>query len=231
MFHRLTLVFAAAMLALPAAPSLAAKAPENWDGLVKVKAKKLDLLYLLPDADFRPYSKVMIDRPEIAFHKDWKRDYNMSQRSLGGRVDDEDMRKAIDAGRADFIEALVSAYGKAGYQIVNEPGADVLRVSTGVVNIEVNAPDLMTAGRTRTYTQEAGEATLVLEARDSVSGTLMGRAVDRSLAGDMSYVTWRNRVTNRSDFSMLFSYWAKTSAEGLGKLKAVSPVNVAGITK
>src|SRR3954469_3702567 len=114
MFHRLTLMLAAAALALPAAPILAKAPPENWDGLVKVKAKKLDLLYLHPSADFRPYSKVMIDRPEIAFEKDWKRDYNMSQRSLGGRVDDEDIRKAIDDGRVDFIEALVKAYGKAG---------------------------------------------------------------------------------------------------------------------
>src|SRR4051812_33743766 len=130
MFHRLTLMLAAAALALPAAPTLAKAPPENWDGLVRAKAKKVDLVYLHPDADFRPYAQVMIDKPEVAFEKDWKRDYNMSRRGAGGRVDDEDILRAIDDGRADFIEALVAAYGKAGYEALNAPGADVLRVST-----------------------------------------------------------------------------------------------------
>ena len=48
----------------------------HWDGLIEVKPKRLDAAYLLPGADFRPYKKLMIDPVEVAFKKDWAKDYN-----------------------------------------------------------------------------------------------------------------------------------------------------------
>ena len=42
------LILASALVA--GGPALAAKAPTTWDELVLVKSKKLDLVYLLPDA-------------------------------------------------------------------------------------------------------------------------------------------------------------------------------------
>jgi hypothetical protein len=92
-----------------------------------------------------------------------------------------------------------------------------------VINMDVAAPDMMTAGRSVSFSKEAGEATLVIEVRDSESGQLLGRALDRREAGDsMPYN--RNSTTNRADFSRLFRTWAKFSAEGLTKLKATSPI-------
>ena len=43
----------------------------NWDGLVQVKPKRLDAVFLLPGADFRVYNKIMMDPVEVAFEKDW----------------------------------------------------------------------------------------------------------------------------------------------------------------
>src|SRR5262245_11029369 len=43
----------------------AAKAPDTWDGLIKVKSKRADAVYLQPGADFRPYTKVMLDPTEV----------------------------------------------------------------------------------------------------------------------------------------------------------------------
>jgi len=225
MHARLAPLLIVALIAM-APPALAMKAPDSWDGLVKVDAKKLAAVYLLPDADFRSYSKVIVDRPEVAFKKDWQRQYNRTQRSLGGRVNEKDVRDAIDRASASFVKALSDAYAKAGYELTAQSGPDVLRVSTAIVNLSVDAPDQMTAARSRTYSREAGEATLVLEIRDSVSGSLMGRALDRRLAGDnFSGPYLRNAVTNQSDFEMLFERWAKVSAEGITKLKALSPID------
>lgn len=224
MIARLVPLLGAALVTMvPSSLAAADKMPANWDGLVRVEAKKLAAVYLLPGADFTGYSKVIIDRPQVAFHKDWKRNYNQTQRGLSGRVDDADMRAAIDDGTALFVEALGKAYAQAGYQIVDQPGEDVLRVSTAAVNIAVTSPDQLTASRTTTYAHEAGEATLVVEVKDSLSGALMGRAVDRQIAGDRfgrGYM--RNRSTNRGDFEELFMRWAKISAEGLVRLKADS---------
>jgi hypothetical protein len=202
----------------------AAKAPEEWDGLVRVKSKKLQAVYLQPGADFRGYTKVMIDPTEVAFRKNWARDYNTTASGPSRRVSDADVQKATQQGAAAATDIFAAAFTKAGYPVVQAPGPDVLRVRTAVLNIEVRAPDIPTAGRSRSFANEAGEATLVVEARDSETGALIGRAADRRLAGDTTILS-RTTVSNRSDFRNLVQAWANDSARGLAELKALSPIN------
>ncbi|MEP9359642.1 DUF3313 family protein [Sphingomonas sp. KR3-1] len=220
---------AAALLCL-STPALAQqkKAPENWDGMVRVKAKKVDLAYLLPGADFRGYTKVMIDPTQVAFRKNWQRD--TSDVVTGVHITDEDARRILDEAQKGFNELFVKAYQKAGYQVVTAPAADVLRLSTAVLDIDVEAPDTDSPGITRTYTHEAGGAVLVVEARDSLSGQLLGRAVDGQETSDFGpYI--RNRATNAGAFEQLFTEWADTSVKGLAELKTLSPVDAAGKLK
>jgi hypothetical protein len=54
------LPLAAACLLVTAA-GVAAAPPTEWDGLVQVPSKRLDHVYLQPGADFRGYTKVMLD--------------------------------------------------------------------------------------------------------------------------------------------------------------------------
>jgi hypothetical protein len=183
----------------------------------------MDLVYLAPGADFRTYHKVMLDPTEVAFEKNWKRDFNNQTRGLGRRVDDDDIQKAVTEGGRVATGIFADAFNKGGYPVVSAPGPDVLRIRTAVVNLRVNAPDIQTAGRSYNFAPEAGEATLILEARDSVTGALLGRVVDRRLAGDNS-TALRNRVTNRADFRVLGKTWAKHSVDGLNNLKASSPM-------
>jgi hypothetical protein len=210
--------------AVPFAP-LSAKAPDNIEGLYKVPSKRFDLVYLLPEADFRPYTKVMFDTPEVAFTKNWQRDYNSDVRGTGGRISDQDAQKILNAARSGITEVFAKAFTAGGVQIVTEPGLDVVRLRTSVVNLDVVAPDLMTAGRSRTYSREAGSATLVIEVRDSLTGALLGSAIDtRNIGDSMPFV--RNSVTNRSDFTQAFQRWAKISLDGLNELKQLSPFQV-----
>ena len=208
-------------------PAAAASTPESWDGLVRVKSKTFQLVYLQPGADFRGYTKVMIDPTEVAFRKNWAKDYNSGIRGVGGRVSDADVEKATQQGAAAATDIFSSAFTKAGYSVVKDAGPDVLRVRTLLLNIHVRAPDVPQAGRTRSYASEAGEASLVVEVRDSESGAMMGRAVDRRLAGENSILS-RNQVSNRSDFRNLVQSWANESARGLGELKSLSPVAAGG---
>jgi hypothetical protein len=203
--------------------SAAAKAPPTWDGLVQVKSKKFDLVYLQPGADFRAYTKVLIEPTEVAFAKDWQRDYNRSTRALSSRVSDSDVEEALTKGVAAATDIFTNAWTKGGYTVVSAPGPDVLRVKTGVVNIRVNAPEQMTAGRSYTFSEEAGQATLFIEARDSVTGALLGRAVDQKIVGD-SMALWRTRSSNRADFRDQVQQWADASVRGFSALKSLSPV-------
>jgi hypothetical protein len=204
--------------------ALAADAPESWDGLVQVKPKRMSAAFLLPGADFRTYTKVMIDPTQVAFQKDWQKRINDSRRSLSDRVSDEQAQKILAAARTNFDDVFVDEFTKAGYTIVKEPGPDVLRVSTAVVNLYINAPDTMSAGRSYSFTTEAGEATLILEVRDSLSGALMGRAVDRRETRSSAGVQRSSSVTNQADFRALFRRWAGIAAKGLEELKGLSPV-------
>jgi hypothetical protein len=219
----------AGVLLVAASPLLAqSQATENnWDGLVRVNSDKIELVYLAPGADFRPYTKVILDPSEMAMEKDWLRDQRRDSLGLSGQVTERDVVRALDRGKEQFDKYFAEAYAKAGFGIATGPAGDVLRVSAGVFDIDVVAPDVATPGRSRTYSEEAGAGTLVIEVRDSVTNALLGRAVERRIAGDNG--PWiRNAATNRNDFDQLFRRWAEASANGLTELKALSPVDVNG---
>lgn len=214
-------------IALALSASAARAQPQTeWDGLALQPSTQFGAVYLAPGADFRGYTKIMIDPPEAAFRRDWQRNYNSTQRGLSGRISDNEAREALDLFKTGFGEIFRDAYARAGYQIVATPGPDVLRLRTAVLNIEVGAPDQMSSGRSRTYSEDVGQATLLLEARDSMSNALLGRAVDQHMISD-SYVLQRSRVTNRTDFERLFRSWAQMSVEGLATLRAAMPGNAA----
>jgi hypothetical protein len=196
----------------------------HWDGLVEVKPKRLDAVFLLPGADFREYTKVMMDPVEVAFEKDWAKDYNRDAMTLSQRLEPADLERISEAARDAFTEVFTEEYKKAGLEIVTDPAPNVLRLRPGVVDLYIVAPDQMTSGRSRTYTMEAGRATLFLEARDSTTGALLGRALDRRETRNTGRVQISNSVTNLSDFKALFRQWADISIKGFEALKELSPV-------
>ena len=196
---------------------------QSWDGLVEVKPKRMDAAYLMPGADFRPYRKLMLDPATVAFRKDWMKSVNTAAR-LSERITQEDAEKIAAAARDNFTEVFTEAFRSAGYEIVTAPGADVLRVRAGVVDLYIAAPDTQSSGRSRTYTMEAGEATLFLEVRDSSSGALLGRALDQRATRNTGSLRVANQATNLSDFRVLFRKWADISVKGLDNLRELSPV-------
>lgn len=195
--------------------------PVEWDGLQRVPSKRFDLVYLQPGANFRNYTKVMIQPTEVAFRKNWRRDYNSGTRDLGGRVSDRDVEEAVAKGVQAATDIFRNTWSKRGYAVVDSPGPDVLKVTTGVLNISVSAPDVRTSARSRTFANEAGHATFFVELRDSMTGALLGRAVDSKVAGDNT-AGWRTSVSNRSDFRQIVEEWAEDSVRGLTALKNAS---------
>jgi hypothetical protein len=224
------LVYLAGVSLILGGVAIAADIPPTLNGLVRVNSKQFAGVYLLPNADFRPYSTIMIDPTQVSFKKDWQKEANRSAVRSGGRVSDADARRILDAASASFQKLFVQEYQKAGYHVVNKPGFDVLRLSTAVVNIDVAAPDTHIAGRSYTFSRDVGSAQLIIEAKDSLSGQVLGIVVDRREIDDFRPYL-RNSVTNSAGFESLFSRWAKTSAKGLGLLRSTSPVNAQGIHK
>ena len=200
----------------------AAAPPVEWDGLQRVSSKRMDLVYLQPGADFRAYTKVIVDPTEVSFQKNWRRDYNSTTVGLGSRVSEADIQKAISEGVTAASDIFAKAWTKGGYAVVTEPGPDVLRVKTAIANISVTSPDRQSIGRSYTFSEDAGRATFVIEARDSMTGALLGRAVDQKIVGDDTRASWRTSVSNRADFRDVVERWAANAVRGLTELKGLA---------
>jgi hypothetical protein len=206
-------------LAAPAAPGI----PPTTEGLVKVPSKRLAAVYLLPGADLRTYTKIMIDPVQVSFRKGWLKDVNRS-RGVSRKVSEQDAQEIASAMRSGFEDIFVSEFKAKGYEVVNAPAPDVLRLSAEIANVYLNAPDPMAGAGVRSYTVEAGEATLALAARDSTSNAVLGVAVDRRTTGGAGRATLASPTSNRFEFEELFRDWARACARGLGELKARSPL-------
>jgi hypothetical protein len=178
---RFLLAALATSLALAATPAIAQQPGQTeWDGLVRAPSDNADLVFVAPNADFRPYTRVMIDPTEAAFKRNWVRDYNRDALTVSRRISESEARRMLEEVQSGLQDVFVQAYRDAGYEVATEPAPDVLRLRTGVMNITVSAPEQNTTGRTRSFSEGAGAATLVVEARDSMSGAILGRAVDSS---------------------------------------------------
>ena len=200
------------------------KMPTEWDGLIKRDSKGIDGLYVLPDASFTAYKQVMLDPVNVEFHKNWKKDMNDTI-DISRKVDADDIQR-IRAGLGKMVqEGFSKELSGNGYPVVTAPSADTLRVTAHIINLYVNAPDIPSAGRVRTYTTSTGEMTLVLELRDSVTGQTLARAIDRvEDQNNFNQMQWTNSVTNAADADIAIRFWAKRLRQGLDKVTGKTPV-------
>ena len=198
------------------------QAPESPDSLVKVKPRQMEMAWLLPGADFRPYTKVIISRTQVAFRQNWMKDYNLNSGGIGNFVSQDDANRIMAAAQTNFDDVFVQAFKKAGYEVVTTAGPDVLRVNSSILDLNVNAPLGGSTGQT-TWIITAGDAALIVEVRDTMTNALLGRVADRRATQDLGRQI-ASTATNIYDFRQLFDLWAGICIKALGELKSVSPV-------
>ena len=187
----------------------------SFDGLVAIEDSRVHMAYIDPDADFSVFERVAILDPHVAFRSNWRRDQNRS-RSRNVRASDMERIKEDVAGI--FKDVFTEQLEAAGFEVVNYAGEDVLVLRPAIIDLDVTAPDVRTAGRSRTYTAGTGAATLYLELFDSLSSAIIGRAADRRGAGRSGgFATVSNRVTNRADARREFRVWADKLIEFLNE--------------
>jgi hypothetical protein len=184
------------------------------DGLQLVQRKGLDLLYVRPGATLSAYSKVMIDPVEVAFSKDWK----PSSMEVSAR-DREKIRTGVAEG---FLEVFSKELQeKGGYQVVDTAGPDVLRVTAGIIDLYIEAPDTgRTSGISRSWVVSAGQMTLVGELRDSESGAILARVADRAGGRDTGRMEWATGSSNRAEARRIMGQWASILREALDRARS-----------
>ncbi len=195
----------------------AATPPETWDGLEYRKTKGLDAVYVRPGVEIKVYKNLVLAPVQVAFDKDW--DPNRNSRGMAGRLSSDDMQKIRDDMASEFRRIFGEELAAAGYDIVAKPLDDTLVVAAGLADVYINAPDKMTAGRSISYTMNAGRMTLVMELRDGPTGQLLARVVDRYAGKQTGFATIANSVTNSAEFRRAVTDWAKRLVKGLDKLE------------
>jgi hypothetical protein len=187
------------------APSIAtAQASSSpFPGLELVNSKSVDKLYRRPDVDSSAYQKILISEPVVEFSKNWNpRNYGTYSLSA------EQLKKI----RVDLADLAKSTFAKVladgGYQVVTEAGDGVLEIIPNIVNLNINAPDTQTGGRSRTYTMDAGSMTLALQVSDSVTGTLLAVAYDSKRGSNTGRLQWSTSVSNRAAADRILTGWA-----------------------
>lgn len=189
----------------------------SFDGLHKVENSQADLAWARPDFDLSGYTKIMLVGEGIEYTPAKNRGRTTFERSKPGPYFiDEDTRKRFEEL---VTETFADEMSKIEYfEVVTEPGPDVLMVRGGLLDVESFVPQdpMDQIGRGGVYLSQIGAATLVLELRDSETGAILARSIDRRAAetpGGMMFES--NRVTNANEVRRLVRFWGRRLREGL----------------
>jgi len=200
------------------APAQGADTPPqvSEDGLqLQPQKDKHRIVYIKPGATFTQYQRVAILDSLVEFEKDWQKDYNRSRVGLENKVSDKDVERMKTGLAAEFKKIFVDELqNKGGYQVVDTAAPDVLILRPALLNVEVTAPDLMSAGYGATVVRSAGQMTLYLELWDSTTNTLLARIMDAE-EDNQAFAKQANRVTNTQAADRILREWAHELRERL----------------
>jgi len=153
----------------------------------RVPNSAVEYAYINQEADFSKYTRLMSGGLEIYYPE-------------GEETPDPANLERI---RAYFRDAFAAAIGDA-YEIVTEPGPDVLKVSAQIVDMKISPGGAVfeASGRLRDVVAH-GELTFLMEMSDSVTGQALARAGDKSsdISADKDDATW-------DDVQRAAEYWA-----------------------
>lgn len=221
--HSLRLLVVTASLALIAGcatpvPTVdtSPEAQATFDGLYEVKGSRADQAWARRDFDISPYSKIMLQSAGIEYRPGGKRGRSVSSSSGGPYEVTEDQKARLrEVVREKFLEELSKS---KHFTLVDEPGPDVLLIRGAVLDVVSFVPP-EPSGRSDIYIREVGEATLVLELRDSITEAILARAVDRRAAERAGDFQKSSRVTNTAEVRRLAGTWARLLRERLDAYK------------
>jgi len=192
----------------------------TFDGLVRVQKSVVDAAWVKPTFDLTPYNKLMVVSQGVSFRKLEPVSEFQARKESQFPVKEENKERLSRELRTAFETEL----GKLErYEIVNAPGPDVLLLVGAVIDVVSNIPpdvDSARFGRGGVYLTSIGDATLVIELRDSESGEILARAADRR-AAESPFAFEVNDVTAWAEVRRLASYWASQLRRRLEELEKV----------
>jgi len=190
----------------------------TFDGLVRINHGRFKDSWADPDIDFSRYNKIITGDAVFEF-----RAVKKSASSSSLRRSNESEFWISDANKEKLIEVVSEVFREEldkseKFTRAESAGPDVLIIVGGLHDIVSRVPPEQ-MGRGNIYLSSVGEATLVLEARDSLSGETIYRAIDRRSAEQIGgQMNISNSVTNTSEVRRMARRWATRLREGLDSI-------------
>ena len=188
------------------------------DGLTRINRTIMDAVWAREDIDLSGVTQVRFKSLGVEY-RNVNGPYSGRAGTGQGRARSGQTQFQLDAAtRALFEEEIAGAFmeeiGRSTvFQVTEEAGPDVIDVHVGLLDVVSRVPP-ETVGRSRIFIDSVGEATLVLEIRDSISNTALVRAVDRRAAQNFT-AQESTPPRNRAEVRRLGRRWGQIIRDGL----------------
>ena len=193
----------AAALTAAAAPRIQTgpDAEVTEDGLHRVDGGTLERAWVTPGASLDAYTSVLLTLSEMQFRE--VKDPGMRRSATDFPLTEEQKTGLQRMIQDAFIAELRKS---KRFELTDQPGPRVLEVRGAIVDVVSHVPD-EPAGRGAVFMRSLGEATLVVELRDSVTQQVIARAVDHR-AAERAVPVRSSSVANKSEVRFAAQQWA-----------------------
>jgi len=189
----------------------------SFDGLHKILNSKADAAWALPGMDLSGYTKIKLVGAGIEYRPGGEKGRTMYARSGSGPFE------VTEAQKERFQKAVVESFRdelakSKRFELVEESGPDVLLITGALLDVVSYVPSDDTTARVDVYLSNVGDATLVLEIRDSITNAIFARVIDRRAAEEISGgvgMMPSSRASNTSDVKRMIRRWARALREAL----------------
>ena len=192
----------------------------TFDGLVPVDNSAFQRAWVDPTINLSAYSKILPGGAVFEFRAVRGGGTSMSRSNATEfPISEADQQRLKDLADEVFNEELRNS---TRFTMVDSPGPDVLVVRGAMLDIVSNVPP-QTAGRSDIFLSRVGEATLVLEIVDSMTGETLARAAERGAAQAAGNRGMRSSgPANTNEVRRLFRRWAVRLRDGLDNYQSIS---------
>lgn len=202
-----TLALILSAVACSSQPPAAIASTINYEGLAEVSKPHFDVAQVRPETVFSNYDGVIVNAPELAFRTP---DRSQQQFPL-----DETQKQRFQEALADAFSLELSKL--QNLDLRDEPGSKVLQLTVRIENISATVPS--GRGKPIGYALTAvGEATLILELRDSQSEQILARGVETRAVQGAALAQDGGMVTRWEDVEKLCARWASLARTRLDAL-------------
>jgi hypothetical protein len=188
------------------------------DGLTRIDRTVMDAVWARTDLDLSGITRVRFHNLGVEYRNvDGPYSGRAGTGSIRTRSNSSEFQ-LDQATRELFEEEIGAAFREelersTVFTLTDEAGPDVLDVHIGLLDVVSRVPP-ESVGRSRVFIDRVGEATVVLEVRDSVGHAVLARAVDRRAAESMTMFE-STPPRNRAEVRRLGRRWGQIIRDGL----------------